>query len=79
MQGGAPDVRRPFEVTWSVEPQVVRAASRIPWQLVVREAPELAPSAPARLVEPALPVGEQLRSLASVTNRMLSYVSEGRR
>ena len=79
MQGGAPDVRRRFEVTSSVEPQVVRAASRIAWQLAVREAPELAADAPARLEEPALPAGEQLRGLTSLTNRMLSYVSEGRR
>ena len=75
-QSSTADSRRRFEVTWSVEPDVVRCASRIAWELALSARPELEKRAPERLDEPALPADEQLRGLTGLTNRMLSYMSE---
>ncbi len=65
------DMARAFEVIWSVEPTVVRAARDICTGLAEAAAPELA----ARFAEPAgpppPPSDEQLRLAAAITARTL--------
>jgi DICT domain-containing protein len=66
--------KRRFEVMWSVEPDVVRSASRIAWELAVEADGGLSKRMPARLRQPALPAGEGLRTASRVTNRMIAYL-----
>lgn len=71
-----PDWRRRFEAIWSVEPNVVREASRICAALASGRRPVLAGTLEARIQTPlALPLGSQLRLATAVTSRMLSHLS----
>lgn len=72
-QEGVPDMQRRFEALWSIEADVVREASGVALELTARSAPELAAAAPARLRSEAVPGSEDLRTLTSLTNRMLAY------
>jgi DICT domain-containing protein len=72
----AADGMRSFEAIWSVEPEVVREASRICCAIAAARRPAMAEHARARLDAPlsATP-RSQLRLASAVTARMLSNVS----
>lgn len=67
---------RLFETIWSVEPQVVRDASRICAAIAAEARPEVIDPVRARLdAEPTAPSDDQLRLATAITNRTLSYLS----
>ena len=71
-----PDWRRRFEAIWSVEPEVVREASRICATLASGRRPGLTGRLESRLQTPlALPLGSQLRLATAVSARLLSHLS----
>jgi DICT domain-containing protein len=72
-QEGVPDMARRFEALWSVEADVVRDASKVAIGLISRVAPELLDRVPERLTAEAAPSSEDVRTLMSLTNRMLGY------
>ena len=70
------DEMRRFEAIWSVEPEVVREASRICCAIAAAKRPAIAEAARARLQAPLSVAPEsQVRLASAVTARMLSYVS----
>jgi DICT domain-containing protein len=69
------DDAREFEVIWSVEPQVVRAASEICLGLARRADPRLADRLEARTAPAPPPPAEQLRLAAAITTRTLGALS----
>jgi MerR family transcriptional regulator, light-induced transcriptional regulator len=72
----APDRMRRFEAIWSVEPEVVREASRICCAIAAAGRPALAEAARPRLEAPiSLPADSQLRLASAVTARMLAHAS----
>ena len=75
-QDDVPDLDRRFETVWSVEPRLVREASRIGAGLVERSAPELLAPIEDRLRETPPPSGEELRLVGALTNRMVAYVGD---
>jgi DICT domain-containing protein len=71
-----PDRRRRFEAVWSVEPEVVRAASRVCAGIAGAHDPELISGALARLDSAAAaPAESQLGVATSVTARTLARLS----
>ena len=72
-QEGVRDMDRRFEALWSVEADVVRDAVAVALALASRSAPDLVDAVPARLREEPPPASEDLRTLVSLTNRMLAY------
>jgi DNA-binding transcriptional MerR regulator len=73
---GTPDRARRFEAIWSVEPDVVREASRICAGVAAARRPSLVEAARPRLqAPPALAPQSQLRLAAAVTARMLSHLA----
>ncbi|HTX30460.1 MAG TPA: DICT sensory domain-containing protein [Solirubrobacteraceae bacterium] len=75
--GRRPDGRRRFEAIWSVEPEVVREASRICSAIAGAQRPAVAEAARRRLEAPLPATPEsQLRLASAVTARMLAHVSE---
>ena len=73
---GASDQWRRFETIWSVEPDVVREASRICVAIAAARRPALVDAARSRLqAPPALAPESQLRLAGAVTARMLSHLS----
>jgi DICT domain-containing protein/predicted DNA-binding transcriptional regulator AlpA len=71
-----PDRMRRFEAIWSVEPEVVREASRICCATAAARRPAVATAARARLESPLSATPEsQLRLASAVTARTLSHVS----
>ena len=72
-QDDTPDLDRGFEAVWSIEADVVRDATGVALELAARSAPELVSAVPARLRSAPAPGSEDLRSLVSLTNRMLAY------
>jgi DICT domain-containing protein len=74
--GQVPDRMRRFEAIWSVEPEVVREASRICSAIAAASRPAVAEAARARLEAPLSPALEsQLRLATAVTARMLAHIS----
>jgi DICT domain-containing protein len=74
--GQVPDGLRRFEAIWSVEPEVVREASRICSAIAAASRPAVAEAARARLEAPLSPAPEsQLRLATAVTSRMLAHIS----
>jgi MerR family transcriptional regulator, light-induced transcriptional regulator len=72
----APDRMRRFEAIWSVEPEVVREASRICCAIAAARRPAVADATRARLEVPlSLAAESQLRLGSAVIGRMLSHVS----
>jgi len=69
---GTPDRARRFEAIWSVEPDVVREASRICAAITATRRPALVEAARPRLEAPPTLAPESERA---VTARMLSHVS----
>jgi DICT domain-containing protein len=72
-QEQTPDTERRFEALWSIESDVVREATGVALDMVARTAPELAAAVPPRLRRAPTPGSEDLRTLTSLTNRMLAY------
>ena len=71
-----PDGMRLFEAIWSVEPEVVREASRICCGIAAARRPAVAESARARLEAPLSAAPDsQLRLASAVTARMLFHIS----
>jgi DICT domain-containing protein len=74
--GHGPAAMRRFEAIWTVEPDVVREASRICCAIAAARRPEVAEAARARLEAPSSASPEsQLRLASAVTARMLSHLS----
>jgi DICT domain-containing protein/predicted DNA-binding transcriptional regulator AlpA len=74
--GKGSDGTRRFEAIWSVEPEVVREASRICCAIAATRRPTVADVARARLESPPSAAQEsQLRLASAVTARMLAHVS----
>jgi MerR family transcriptional regulator, light-induced transcriptional regulator len=74
--GQEADGMRRFEAIWSVEPDVVREASRICCAIAANRRPAVAEAARARLDAPLSAAPElQLRLASAVTARMLSHLS----
>jgi MerR family transcriptional regulator, light-induced transcriptional regulator len=72
---GRDDLRRRFEVIWSIEPEVVRDAALAAVEIAAQSLPSIESLLPARLREPAPPSGDDLQTAIALTNRMLAYVS----
>ncbi len=75
-RAGAGEQGRRFELIWSVEPDVVREASRICAAVAAERRPALIDGARARLDAPlSLPAESQLRLAGAITARLLSHLS----
>jgi len=70
------DARREFDVVWSVEPALVRAAVEISLKLAQKTTPELSERIADRLSArmPGQPAGDQLRLAAAITTRTLGQL-----
>jgi DICT domain-containing protein len=75
-QDDVPDLDRRFETVWSVEPRLVREASRIAARLLEQSAPDLLGPVEERLADTPPPSGEELRLVGALTNRMVAYVGD---
>lgn len=67
---------RRFEAIWTVEPKLVRQASRACVELVSRSAPELARTISARLEAQPMGGSDDLRNATIVTNRVVGYLDQ---
>lgn len=68
--------RRRFEAVWSVEPQVVRDATRVFAALAARVTGRLPEEVATRIeAQPAAPADTQLRLAAAIANRALFYLA----
>ncbi len=77
-QSDRPDAGRLFDMIWSAEPEVTRAASRTAMSLARAATPDLVPTVePEQLSGEPLPSSPEIRALTSLTNRMLSYAEGG--
>ncbi|MEX0791006.1 MAG: DICT sensory domain-containing protein [Actinomycetota bacterium] len=65
---------RRFEAIWTVEPKLVRHASRACVDLVRRSAPDLAAAITARLESQPIRNSDDLRTATIVTNRVVGYL-----
>jgi DICT domain-containing protein len=74
-QDGRPDRDRTFEVLWSVDPQVVRAAARIATGLAAAALPQLAKRLTSRLGGEPGPSSADLRRASSLIERTLDYLA----
>jgi len=75
-QPQAADASRRFEVTWSVDPQVVRDAAAICAQLARSVRPGLDPLLDALPSEPPAPASADLRRAAGLLTRMTGYLEK---
>lgn len=77
-QSDRADPDRLFDMIWSAEPEVTRAASRTAMVLARDAAPDLVPTdTPAQLEEEPRPSSPEVRAVTALTNRMLSYAEGG--
>jgi MerR family transcriptional regulator, light-induced transcriptional regulator len=72
---GRPGARR-FEAIWTVEPKLVRHASRACVELVNRSAPKLGRTISERLEAQPTRGSDDLRNATIVTNRVVGYLDE---
>jgi len=70
-----PDADRRFEVLWSFEPAVVRAATGVAETLLDRLAPGLSKRLPRAVTEPAPAASPELRFAAALAHRMVGYLA----
>ena len=76
---GKDDGGRMFEAIWSVEPEVVRGASRICAELAGQRDDELVAPFRRRLAaDPEPPTKDQLRLATAITSRALAYMGSPR-
>jgi len=71
------DLDRELETIWSVEPTVVRAATRIATGIAGRAAPDLVAAIDSVLSDDPPASGEEFRLVSALTNRMVAYVGRG--
>ena len=69
---------RGFEVLWSVDPRVVRDASRVAAALADQYRPDWRAAGVAGLEEDVSEVSEELRRVSDLFNRMLGYLEVAR-
>lgn len=70
-----PDPERRFEVLWSFEPGVVRAASEVALEVLDRLSPAVAERAGAALGHPVGAPGPELRFASALAHRMIAYLA----
>lgn len=75
-QSAVPDPGRQFEMMWSFEPEVVRAATEVASELLWKLSPEIARRLPDLPVDTGLG-GEELRFASALAQRIVGYL--GRR
>jgi DICT domain-containing protein/predicted DNA-binding transcriptional regulator AlpA len=74
-QEDAPDRDRLFETIWTVEPELVRDASRIGVGLTAYAAPELARRLGEELTSRPLAAEDSVNRVTALTSRMVAYLS----
>ena len=74
-QHDVPDRERAFEAIWTVEPELVREATRIGLVAAAASAPDVVNRATAALDEPARPSEATLRAATALTNRIVAYLA----
>lgn len=74
-RAGAADGDRVFEMLWSVEPEVVRDATRLALELAIGQWPALGERVPAWITEPPEMDNSAVERATALTNRMVAYVS----
>ncbi len=74
-QDEAPDGDRLFETIWTVEPELVRDASRIGVGLVAHAAPDLARTLTEELASRPLSADDRVNRVTALTSRMVAYLS----
>jgi DICT domain-containing protein len=72
--GGLPDHARQFEVIWSFEREIVRAASEVATELLNDLAPEIAARVPDAIADGS--GGDGLRFGSALAHRMVEYVAD---
>lgn len=77
-QGTVPERSRRFEMLWSVDPHVVRDASRVAQALAEEYAPDRAPAIEDAADDDPPPASRDLARGADLFNRMLGYLESGR-
>lgn len=70
-----PDDERRFEIIWSFEPEVVRAARSVACALIAEIAPSLTARIPAPRDEPLPASPPELRFAAGLAQRMIGYLA----
>ena len=69
------DAERRFETIWSVEAELVREAAHVAAGIAAGSAPDLGPALRAGLEGTPPPAGDELRTVAALTSRMVAYVA----
>lgn len=77
-QGTVPERSRRFEMLWSVDPHVVRDASRVAQALAEEYAPDRAPATEDAPDDDPPPASRDLARGADLFNRMIGYLESGR-
>ena len=75
-QDDVPDGRRRFEAVWTVDPELVYEAADAAAALAEREAPKVAARMREALGPRPAPSGADVRGVAALARRMVSYISE---
>src|SRR3954470_4967696 len=75
-QDGVADAERQFEAIWTVDPELVYEAADAAATLVEAESPELAERVRRGLGGRPAPSGPDVRGVAALARRMVSYVSD---
>src|SRR3954468_4697873 len=75
-QDDVPDGERRFEAIWTVDPELVYEAVDAAASLAEREAPEVADRMRGALGARPAPSGPDVRGVAALARRMVSYISE---
>jgi MerR family transcriptional regulator, light-induced transcriptional regulator len=74
-QDDVPDAQRRFEAIWTVDPELVYEAADAAAALAARKAPEVGERLRAALGPRPAPSGAEVRGVAALARRMVSYVS----
>ena len=75
-QDDVPDAERRFEAIWTVDPELVYEAADAAASLAEREGPAVAEEIRRSLGPRPAPSGPDVRGVAALARRMVSYVSE---
>jgi DICT domain-containing protein len=75
-QDDVPDAERRFEAIWTVDPELVYEAADAAASLAEREAPAVAEKIRNSLGPRPAPSGPDVRGVAALARRMVSYVTE---
>jgi DICT domain-containing protein len=69
------DAERRFEVVWSPEPEIARAAVEVATELVTPLSPEVGRLLRETVDQPVEPSTPELRSAGALAHRMLAYLA----